>query len=761
MNLTWYSNSSGRWSPYTSGGYNFSKRNFDSFEEKYNQEDYWFGNATRLLASSANSGLYDLKLNHQNYVSHTLSLLKYTNVCITYYYKATRSSVSSTLKVIFFDGTIWTTLKTYDISTAPTNFTLDSIVLNTSNLVFSDSCKIYFNASTKSTAKMWWYLDDITLNFGWDSLFNGTYYCPTNFGKYNTIYYWKVSVSDGTVQNTSGIFDYKTIIYNDDSVTINYAGCYSDWGGPYYVPPTERTSQQVLNGRFLNGYYTDHSKHHEDYMYINSTVIDYEGINKTYVRWYVDNTSRSTDYEMTRTRGNYYEYNTSGMIHTSPGHNYSYDIYVVDNDGYAYSYLWQSYHINYTSGTCLYVRRWVQLNNTQTDTINYTAFYLNNPMDGTPFAGGDEYDREFFDFFQHDQGSDGGPWDTGYMETGTPTDAVQVRSCGGFVSYWINSALCISNVTVSNIYWHFWYNETVLTSPPDDFSIFFDKSRINVSLPMFHSPSDMVSLIPLENNKSSMMYGGAPYKLYSLYTSVPTPLTVSENDVYELEITMCAFNNTGYPGQNPHVLNNRSYPSFVLFNVPANGTLNKTDWSSHGGTVGDRDGDGLSDWTELYRTYTNPFFVDTDNDGANDAQEIIDHTDPNNPISFLPPDLVIQSCSIEYAGGITVINNAGIANPLPANRTIMVTATIKNKGSTSIRTPFLTTIYAVRIFSPSLKDIPLSTAKIAFLPAGETFTMTTVYKIQPNVIMLSVFTDTTNYIQESNENNNWMVIKFR
>jgi hypothetical protein len=44
----------------------------------------------------------------------------------------------------------------------------------------------------------------------------------------------------------------------------------------------------------------------------------------------------------------------------------------------------------------------------------------------------------------------------------------------------------------------------------------------------------------------------------------------------------------------------------------------------------DSDNDSLKDWQELFQYYTNPFLVDTDNDGYNDAEEYISNTDPNN-----------------------------------------------------------------------------------------------------------------------------------
>ena len=47
------------------------------------------------------------------------------------------------------------------------------------------------------------------------------------------------------------------------------------------------------------------------------------------------------------------------------------------------------------------------------------------------------------------------------------------------------------------------------------------------------------------------------------------------------------------------------------------------------------DGDNLSDYNEVYTHGTDPFLADTDNDGTDDGDEILDGTDPSNPHSFI------------------------------------------------------------------------------------------------------------------------------
>jgi hypothetical protein len=45
----------------------------------------------------------------------------------------------------------------------------------------------------------------------------------------------------------------------------------------------------------------------------------------------------------------------------------------------------------------------------------------------------------------------------------------------------------------------------------------------------------------------------------------------------------------------------------------------------------DTDGDGLSDWDELYIYFTSPYLEDSDSDGISDYDEVMRGTDPNCP----------------------------------------------------------------------------------------------------------------------------------
>jgi hypothetical protein len=81
----------------------------------------------------------------------------------------------------------------------------------------------------------------------------------------------------------------------------------------------------------------------------------------------------------------------------------------------------------------------------------------------------------------------------------------------------------------------------------------------------------------------------------------------------------------------------------------------------------DTDGDGLSDWTEVKRTRTNPRNADSDGDGVNDGNEISAGTDPWNPASFPapgqppgnpPPDTTPPNTTITTAPPVKTTNTS-------------------------------------------------------------------------------------------------------
>jgi len=207
--------------------------------------------------------------------------------------------------------------------------------------------------------------------------------------------------------------------------------------------------------------------------------------------------------------------------------------------------------------------------------------------------------------------------DQGQMTSKCLTDYVNDNYCSIWAGFWFNETLCIEKTQLTNIYIHVW--ASALGNGKVNISIKKERGKntyVGALDWKIYSPSDAKSTIHHTPAGSS---GNDTFKLYADKIVLDNPLNVDDNSIYELLfIVMDVPPESDYP----HVISNISFPSFIIFNVPDNDTLNNT--------YGDTDSDGLTDWQELYVTFTNPFITDTDHDGASDYNEYQSGTDPNN-----------------------------------------------------------------------------------------------------------------------------------
>lgn len=83
----------------------------------------------------------------------------------------------------------------------------------------------------------------------------------------------------------------------------------------------------------------------------------------------------------------------------------------------------------------------------------------------------------------------------------------------------------------------------------------------------------------------------------------------------------------------------------------------------------DTDGDGLSDYDEIYVYKTSPYLEDTDSDGISDKQEIEQGTNPNCPQG--------QNCNIETTPATNKVTStpASVLNPVSTSNAANVDAT--------------------------------------------------------------------------------------
>ena len=419
-----------------------------------------------------------------------------------------------------------------------------------------------------------------------------------------TTYWWKVEATDGT-DTTTKIFHFTT----EAKPTIIFAGNPGDKGGPYCIPPTDNIT---TGGPYaMEGYYTNDSYQEEDWIYINITSSPGKDI---YLHWYdatTDTWDNSTSYKFIETGSagsgkSYYEFNTSGNITITPGHKYSFD--VVQN---TFIVRWEK-----IGADDKLTRRYVYLGCTpDNDNFEYKPFYCYNAS-----YSQDAIDNHHLrDILHHDQGIDGTVNDTGYLLDGIPTDDIQYRHCSIFMGFWFDETVAISNITLENIYQHFWWNVSFWTSAG------WNKSRDRLD----NTITDGYVPTPIANTSISCC--GYTFNLSCHKIVLSNPVTITDNNVYEI----CGLK---LYASYPKVVSNRSFTSFVIFNVPDNSTLQTLD----------TDNDGLNDYQELYVYYTNPFLADTDNDGYSDYNEINAGTNPNVYTDYpvnQPPSLTNPSAT--------------------------------------------------------------------------------------------------------------------
>jgi len=430
---------------------------------------------------------------------------------------------------------------------------------------------------------------------------------------YNTKYYWNVTIADETCNVSYTLYFTTLQDTTPPSIIINFAGNLSDYGSPYWRPPNE-TPQ--LTGTWANGYYTNASRQSEDWMYINLSVNDSQStITNVWLNWLNGTTWTNWTYAFTNRIGDYWDYNTSGIITTYVDYNYSFNI-VANSSGGSDTVWWNK---TGTGGT--YTRRYIQLNCSITN-ITYMPLYF-YIVDETTVVG----DRNKMDRLRFDQAIDGSNSDTGMLKDDTPSSTVEFVYCTNLVSYWFNDYLCVKPLNITNIYYHFWWSDDreVLTN----IGWYKTDSYPDTTMTNKYTATRNIACSNITWDNEIAEYNDT----YSLETNLLTitETNFTDNSIYEFIVKF--HNISADLGDDPYVsvISNRSFTSFILLNIPSNETLNTTN----------SDSDGLNDYKELWTYYTNPFLSDTDNDGGSDYDEINDSKDPNNYTSY--PTMAITS----------------------------------------------------------------------------------------------------------------------
>ena len=385
------------------------------------------------------------------------------------------------------------------------------------------------------------------------------------------------------------------------NITINFAGNLSDFGGPYWTPPTESSQ---LSGTWYDGYYINDSQQYEDWIYINCTATDSEStVHNVWLNWLNDTTWTNWTYPLIKTSNDYWEINTFGNISVSSSYSYSFDI-VANSTGGSNTTAWNKTIIGGAS-----TRRYVHLN-CQPTNLSYKVFYLLNYTSGTGDPPTYTYsDLNKYDRLHHDQGiSDYN--NTGYLNSTLPNITLHGRHSLSLISYWFEDDTCIAPFNLTNIYYHVWWSAAGMGGA--FIKLGWNKNR--------QAPSSTFTDSRTINSNycKSFIWDDYPTPGNGHYMSIglleTTDTNFTDNSIYDFLFSFYQSDKT------PSIICNRSMQSFILLNVPDNTTLQGLD----------SDSDGLTDYIELYSSYTNPFYSNTDGDNLTDYWEHQSGSDPNN-----------------------------------------------------------------------------------------------------------------------------------
>ena len=347
------------------------------------------------------------------------------------------------------------------------------------------------------------------------------------------------------------------------------------------------------------------------YAIANSTYNSIETVDiaSATLHWYTDGVNNQ-NFTMTEIGStNNWTYNVTGL---TPGHWYTFDITAYDelNDDVTYEHYRyivegkteriefqcgvptkdETYHKGYNSSSTLY--------------RNETVLYLENRTYGTDTWYGD--DEQMEDSLPHEQGVDGTADDTGGWVNKLPDDTFQARHCLKFAGAWWDENITIEDeITLNNVYVHWWAGGGV---DWDSMRIHFGRMTTLYDFGWLELTEDIGgnwNYIELNTNSStreSHVISNPPEtfsdpsgvdntgRLICEYINLSQAvgnMTFDSTSIYNFFIGYDNNGSLAWTKESAMILNNRSYLSFILFNIPED-IYNGID------TTTDSDSDGLS-----------------------------------------------------------------------------------------------------------------------------------------------------------------------
>jgi len=467
-------------------------------------------------------------------------------------YNCTRTLLTGTINNV----TVYArTKKVVVYGTAQTNTAVWGIVRGGSRKTTSTTLTTTITTYNTTYANDPW----TTVAWTWANLNNTDFtmalYDSTNGETYETY---------GVAYETYLVVDYAVSAPTAPTITLNTAG----------NPNEDSFGTDTTNRMYRNG-----TLNYENWMYVNATITDDNGVNYTCFEW--KNSSVWQNHTMTHQTGTDFYY--INMTDQPQYQSYTFNIYANDTMNNWTKYVWKYYDYESVWGTEEAWRKYVGLNYQTSMNLTYSLVQF--------FSYSYNWDQTEDRVFPHEQPTDGTVNDTGILKRQFQTENYTIW-CGGYIGYFFDENVAINeNFILKDIYLHVWWSTTNPSSnTPFDVCKFQD-SYVNL---LHHFPYSTINFSS-DTSVAEYNFTFGYHDIYYLavrYWNI-TDITFTDNDIDLLSFLL--YGTDQFPSivssSTPYLL------SFMIFNLPSNATLQTMD----------SDGDGISDYDELYVNYTCPF----------------------------------------------------------------------------------------------------------------------------------------------------------
>jgi hypothetical protein len=380
------------------------------------------------------------------------------------------------------------------------------------------------------------------------------------------------SGSSYTWQGTNDIYIYST---DGGSTWSNVTEDDIDWRIRYSADPSPPIIGNYVAGDpdATIGNYTAYSIQNKNWMYFNYTLTDGTSVVNATVEWWNGTTWGNNSLTHQASTNFWYQNFTSLSVNTW----YGYNFYAIDSESNWRHYHWTKEDLTGGGASQAYVK----FSGTPINVSYNQPYYFFNLT----------YDRIETRLLPHSQKSDGSIWDAGLCWNYTPV-VQQLRWCSLFTRWYFDENVTINQTLITNFYLHVWWaNANGSMGAQFSWGKSFDGTTSSDQWLVTNATAARNMTIT-DGNYSTYWLNAERHDIAGGYQK-----NFTSNDIYSFLLQVMLYDMSTSPMS---VVSPVSDPSFIIFNLPSNATLQT--WDS--------DGDGRNDFVELYTYFTNPFYAE-------------------------------------------------------------------------------------------------------------------------------------------------------